>query len=420
MQEESGRVSVVLGTLGRIADIEQGRLEEVLATITEAAAQTLSIARVNIWLYDATRFQIECIEAYDRASRQHERGAVLLASKYPSYFAALERLRSVTAMDVGSDPRTAELVESYLAPLGIESMLDVPILRSGHVVGVVCHEHVGPPRVFEAWERSFAGSIGDLVALALETERRVAAEQERTRLVAKLGQAQCLASLEVLAGGVAHDLRNLLMVVTGNVDALRATASEAGEAAARDILDAVSRSKELCDLLLSYAGHSEVKTTRFSLGPLVVETERLLRTRGPAGARLELDIAPDAPDVTGDPTAIRQVIMNLIINASDALHEARGTIRVRVRRDEPRRQLAYDFRDGAVPSLLLEVEDDGSGMSAETQKRIFDPFFTTKPDGHGFGLASVLGIVRSHAGALEVQSELDLGTTLRVWLPVGR
>lgn len=420
MQEELGRVSVVLGTLGRIADIEQGRLEDVLATITEAAAQMLSVARVNIWLYDAARFQIECIEGYDGASKRHERGAVLLAATYPSYFAALERLRSVTAMDVGSDPRTQELVEGYLAPLGIGSILDVPILRSGHVIGVVCHEHIGPPRVFESWERSFAGSIGDLVALALETERRVAAEQERTRLVAKLGQAQCLASLEVLAGGVAHDLRNLLMVVTGNVDALRRTASEDGQAAARDILDAVRRSKELCDLLLTYAGHSEAKTTRVSLAALVVETERLLRTRAPVGARIVLDVAPDAPEVIGDPTAIRQVIMNLIINAFDALVEARGRICVRVRCDEPRRELAYDFRTGASPSLLLEIEDDGAGMNAETQSRIFDPFFTTKPEGHGFGLASVLGIVRSHAGALDVESELGRGTTLRVWLPIAR
>ncbi|HVR21200.1 MAG TPA: ATP-binding protein [Polyangiaceae bacterium] len=412
-------MSVVLGTLGRIADLEQGRLEEVLATITEAAAQTLSVARVNVWLYDAERFQIECIEGYDRASRQHARGAVLLASKYPSYFEALERLRSVTAMDVGSDPRTQELVESYLAPLGIESMLDVPILRSGHVIGVVCHEHVGPPRVFEPWERSFAGSIGDLVALALETERRVTAEQERTRLVARLGQTQRLESLEILAGGVAHDLKNLLMVVTGNVDALRQTASAAGQAAARDILDAVRRSKELCELLLTYAGHSEVKAARVSLGTLVVETERLLRTRAPIGARIVLDVASDVPEVTGDSTAIRQVIMNLIINAFDALIEGRGKICVRVRRDEPRRELAFDFRNGSSPSLLLEVEDDGSGMTAETQSRIFDPFFTTKPDGHGFGLASVLGIVRSHAGALEVESELGRGTTLRVWLPTG-
>src|SRR5262245_55375560 len=91
--QESGRVSHVLGSLGRIADVEHGRLDDVLATITETSARTLGIARVNVWLYDESRSLIECIEGYDQASNRHERGATLVAEQYPSYFAALERLR---------------------------------------------------------------------------------------------------------------------------------------------------------------------------------------------------------------------------------------------------------------------------------------------------------------------------------------
>ncbi len=415
--EESGRVSHVLGTLGRIADVEHGRLEDVLATITETSARTLGIARVNVWLYDENRRQIECIEGYDQATSRHERGAVLVAEQYPSYFAALDRLRSVTAIDVGSDPRTKELLESYLVPLGIGSMLDVPILRSGSVIGVVCHEHVGPPRTFPSWERAFAGSIGDLVGMALETERRVAAERERTRLVERLAQAHRLESLGFLAAGIAHDVRNFLTIVTGNADALGRTASEAGRVAVNDILEAVRRSKELCDVLLAYAGHSRVELQRVSLGTLVAETERLLRSNTPNRVALELELAPNVPDVLGDPTFIRQVIVNLIVNAFDAVSERGGRIRVRVRRDDPK-DGALDFRARETPTVLLEVEDDGVGMSAETLARIFDPFFTTKQDGHGFGLASVLGVARSHRGALSAESELGRGTTLRVWFPV--
>jgi signal transduction histidine kinase len=271
-----------------------------------------------------------------------------------------------------------------------------------------------------SWERYFAGSIGDLVALALETERRVAAEQERTRLAERLGHARRLESLGFLAAGVAHDLRNLLMIVNGSVEALVKTASEAGLLAAEDIRVAVRRSKELCDLLLTYAGRSELAMTRIALGPLVVETERLLRSRIPPRATLEIDVAPDVPDIAADPTSMRQVIMNLVLNAFDALSERGGRIHIRVGLDEPHAERIFDFRSGPGPWLLLEVEDDGTGMSADTQSRIFDPFFTTKPDGHGFGLASVLGIVRSHEGALGVDSEPGRGTTLRVWLPVAR
>ena len=418
MQEESGRVSFVLGALGRIADVEHGRVEDVLAMITETAAQTLHTDRVNIWLYDAERSRIECIEGYDRASNRHESGATLLAAKYPSYFEALDCLRNVTAMDVATDPRTQELLESYLVPNRIGSMLDVPLLRSGQVIGVVCHEHVGPPRVFMSWERFFAGSIGDLVSLALETERRVMAERERTKLVEQLARVRRIEGLGLLAAGVAHDVRNLLQIVTGSAEVLGRNASGAARMAVEDIGEAVRRSKELCELLLTYAGHSERKKTRVSVGKVVTETERLLRSRVPPGVTLHVDVSADAPDVLGDATSIRQVLVNLVINAFDALAARSGTIRVRVLRSEPPADHIFDFRDGSRPSLLLEVSDDGPGMSSETQARMFDPFFTTKADGHGFGLASVLGITRSHAGALAVESELGRGTTLRVWLPL--
>src|SRR5262245_37565814 len=115
---------------------------------------------------------------------------------------------------------------------------------------------------------------------------------------------------------------------------------------------------------------------------------------------------------------MRQVIVNLIVNAFDAAAERGVRIRVRVRRDEPPNEGALDFRTGQAKTVLLEVEDDGVGMSSETLARIFDPFFTTKQDGHGFGLASVLGVARSHKGALAAESALGHGTTLRVWLPI--
>jgi signal transduction histidine kinase len=269
-----------------------------------------------------------------------------------------------------------------------------------------------------SWERFFAGSIGDLVSLALETERRVLVERERTKLVEQLARAKRVEGLGFLAAGVAHDVRNLLQIVTGSADVLGRDASGAAKIAVEDIGEAVRRAKELCDSLLTYAGHSERRKTPVSVGTLVTETERLLRSRIPPGVKLEVDLSAKAPDVLGDATSIRQVLVNLVINAFDALAARGGTIRVRVAPGEPPNDHVFDFREGSRPSLMLEVEDDGPGMSPETQARIFDPFFTTKADGHGFGLAAVLGITRSHAGALAVESELGRGTALRVWLPL--
>lgn len=407
----------MLGTLGRISDLEHESLDDVLRTIVESAARTLKVPRVNVWLYDEARTEITCIQEYCEGSGPRQLGSVLKAELYPHYFQALEALRNVTAIDAEGDVRTSELLVDYLKPHGIGSMLDVPILQSGHVIGVVCHEHVGPARPFGAWERSFAGSIGDLVALALETQRRVNAEQERSRLVERLSRLRGVESLGFLAAGVAHDFRNLLTVVTASADALHDAARVDGDQPYQDIQVVVQRAKELCEMLLTYAGRSPTSKSRVKLDGVVAELSRLLRVRMPDRSTLELELDPNVPAVQGDATALRQVVLNLIVNAFDALAPSGGRVTLRLRATPPPVDIAFDFRRGAPAFVLLEVEDDGPGMSPETQARVFEPFFTTKPEGHGFGLASVLGIVRGHEGALEVDSLLGRGTTLRIWIP---
>lgn len=410
----------MLGTLGRISDVEHENLDEVLRTIVESAARTLKVPRVSVWLHDEGRTGITCIQEHNDGSGTRQLGNVLLAKNYPHYFEALESLRNVTAIDAEGDVRTSELLADYLKPNGIGSMLDVPILRSGQVIGVVCHEHVGKARPFGAWERSFAGSIGDLVALALETQRRVQAEQERSRLIERLGRLRGVESLGFLAAGVAHDFRNLLMVVSAGAETLHENAGSSGDQSYEDLQVAVKRAKDLCDLLLTYAGRTPTSKQPVSLAGIVQELARLLRVRLPAQSTLNLELEENLPPVEGDATALRQVVLNLIVNGLDALSQNGGCVKLRLRETPPPVDLAFDFRRGAAAFVLFEVEDDGTGMSPETQARIFEPFFTTKPDGHGFGLASVLGIVRGHEGALEVDSMLGRGTVLRVWIPVAR
>jgi signal transduction histidine kinase len=142
----------------------------------------------------------------------------------------------------------------------------------------------------------------------------------------------------------------------------------------------------------------------------------------PGHVRLELEVASPLPVVQGDVTEIRRAILNLMVNALDAVQVHGGLVRVSVRADTPRLASdsdVYDFREagGAGGAVLLEVEDDGVGMSAETRRGIFQPFFSTKADGHGFGLSTVFGTVRSHAGAIEVVSESGSGSTFRLWFP---
>jgi len=160
---------------GGVADLG---LDEALQRITEVAGATLDIERTSIWLFDGARTKLVCRSLYRRSLARHMAGAELEAAKFPRYIAALEANRSIDAADAHRDPRTAELAESYLAPLGISSMLEATLRIDGQLAGVVCHEHVGPMRQWLLDEKSFAASIADVVAMAigLEDQRRLAAQ----------------------------------------------------------------------------------------------------------------------------------------------------------------------------------------------------------------------------------------------------
>ncbi|OHB78014.1 MAG: hypothetical protein A2W31_17925, partial [Planctomycetes bacterium RBG_16_64_10] len=171
----------VLVELTRSKALGQGDLVLALREITEAAARLLQIQRVGVWLYSDDGARLRCVEQYDRNHDRHTSGAELEATKYPSYFAALETERTVAAGDAARDPRTCEFKQSYLEPHGIASMLDAPIRLRGRTVGVVCHEHVGTPRPWTVEEQNFAGSVADFVDLALEASERKRAEDELRR-----------------------------------------------------------------------------------------------------------------------------------------------------------------------------------------------------------------------------------------------
>jgi len=158
-------------------------VDEAFRCITEVAGQTLEIERTSVWLFDESRTNIRCHNLYRRSLRQHMAGTSLEAAAYPAYFRALETGRAVAASDAHRDPRTVELAADYLAPLGIGAMLEAPIRHDGRLVGVVCHEHVGPPRQWLLDEKSYAASIADLVTMALDAG-------ERTLLADRLGQSE--------------------------------------------------------------------------------------------------------------------------------------------------------------------------------------------------------------------------------------
>jgi PAS domain S-box-containing protein len=244
--------------------------------------------------------------------------------------------------------------------------------------------------------------------------REEAARRDAVASEAHARHVQKLESIGVLAGGIAHDFNNLLHVVLANADLARLQLP--GDSAAREHLDevirATQRAAELTQQLLAYSGRGAVELRRLDLSLEVREMATLLRTAISKQAILEWDLASELPPITADPTQVRQVVMNLLTNASDALGDGGGTIALRT-------GTVDDDEAGAEPAprVFLEVTDTGCGMDSRTLQRIFDPFFSTKFTGRGLGLAAVMGIVESHRGRIRIRTAPNEGTTFRILFP---
>jgi signal transduction histidine kinase len=267
-----------------------------------------------------------------------------------------------------------------------------------------------------------SGAPAAWVMLVRDVSNQRRAEAERDALVSRVQEQQRRESLSVLAGGLAHDFNNLLAGIVGNADLLSlklAPSSEMGNNVGAILLGA-QRAADLVDKMLAYAGERHGSTSRVDLDRLVRDLLDLLEASAARHCQLDYEGTPAFVDC--DATQIRQVAMNLIINAAEAVDEGTGLIRVRIgiERLSAAQLVTLDAPPDAAPGTYacLDVRDNGHGMSEETMLRIFDPFFTTKATGHGLGLAAVQGIVRGHRGAMRVDSTVGKGSRFCCWLPL--
>jgi two-component system, cell cycle sensor histidine kinase and response regulator CckA len=250
-------------------------------------------------------------------------------------------------------------------------------------------------------------------------------ETERKQAEEALRHAQKLESIGTLAGGIAHDFNNLLNAVLGQTALALGKLSQ--ENPARNHLEksikAGERAADLTRQMLAYSGKGKFVTKQIDLNRLVNENIQMLETAVPKTARLRFELSTFSPQIHGDVGQIQQVIMNLIINAGEAIGSNAGYITIRTGRKEITDRETEYCRYTNVPLApgayaALQVHDTGIGMSPEVLARIFDPFYTTKFTGRGLGLAAVLGIIRSHSGGLCIESEEGKGTNFEVVLPI--
>jgi PAS domain S-box-containing protein len=255
------------------------------------------------------------------------------------------------------------------------------------------------------------------------------AEEEKLALERQVRHAQKLESLGVLAGGIAHDFNNILMAILGNADLALDELSPMSPArgSIREIEKAAKRAAELVKQMLAYSGKGRFVVEPIDVGGLIEEISHLLEVSISKKSVLKHNLAENLPTFDGDVTQIRQVIMNLITNASEAIGDKSGVIALSTGAMDCDRAYLDDINEVVRASLdeplpegvytYIEVADTGCGMDAQTIEKVFDPFFTTKFTGRGLGMSAVLGIVRGHRGALKIYSEVGKGTTFKILFP---
>jgi PAS domain S-box-containing protein len=243
-----------------------------------------------------------------------------------------------------------------------------------------------------------------------------------------LRQSQKLESLGVLAGGIAHDFNNLLTTILGNAEMLSplvASQAPAGKVHLEKIERTTRRLAELTRQMLAYSGRTRFSVAEVNLNALLREMGELLSISVPKNVRVVYQLDPNLPPLEADSAQIRQIILNLLTNASEAIGDGhRGEVIVRTESCVLGGAGAKDLFPGQdlEPGryVRLEVSDNGAGMTPETLSRIFDPFFTTKFTGRGLGLAALQGIVRGHRGGIKIFSQPGEGTVFTILFPAGR
>ena len=271
-----------------------------------------------------------------------------------------------------------------------------------------------------------AGSAGTGIGLLFLNRRRRRIEDEKKLLESQFQQAQKLESLGVLAGGIAHDFNNLLMEISGNTSLLLLEPDLKSDvrSAIEEIDSGSQKAAALTSQMLAYAGKGKFIETVIDFDAMIREMDALLSLSVSKRVRVRYELSDEINPVQCNPTQLQQVVMNLLINASEASDEMGGSIVVRSRREVIDSSFTSPPKaaklGGPVPGayIVLDIDDTGPGMSADVIERCFEPFFSTKFTGRGLGLSAVLGIVEAHGGAIQLESTEGVGTKFTIYLPL--
>jgi two-component system cell cycle sensor histidine kinase/response regulator CckA len=397
--------------LVRRSVVDGETLDRALSHALRLSAHVLGVARVGIWAFEDEQRRIRCTALYHRDDPNARPGEVIDLERTPNYAAALRSRRVVAADDVLDDPRTAELAD-YCTRNGIGALLDSPIFQQGEPIAIVCHEHVGPKRVWTKQDAHFVATVSDLIGVYLEQHRSQSHYRELIEARRALEEQRVMESLGRMAAAVAHDFNNVLAAVALKAELVRFARSPADQAShVNDLLSMVDQGSRLVRQLFDFARQSPADSEVVDMVQVIRGMEPLLRTFEQKGVRLVLRLPGARVPVGLSQSRLEQVVLNLATNARDAMLGG-GQLGIEV--------ALLPSVEGRPALAILRVKDTGIGMDEHTRERMFEPFFTTKPhdQSEGLGLATVYRIVTDSGGSIDVRSQPGAGTDFTVRWPL--
>lgn len=449
-------LELILLRVSQSPDIDEGVLSQASRLIIDSCCEGLRLTRAGIWLLDNDSSHIRCQLLIDKGNDLDRESLTLSRQEFPNYFAALDCERSITADDAYTHSATFEFAQLYLKPLGISSMLDVPIRHRGQMIGIICCEHQGPARQWQADEVVFASSMADLYGRAVSAKERADSEHQLLlanqnledkvkQRTAELEQAlqtlqgaqeqlidsEKMAALGSLVAGVAHEVNTPLGIALTSVshcaDELRSTfksfqrdqLSEQGftefvrscQEGLQMAEDNLLRAGQLIhDFKRTAADQSSLEREEIELASYVLQIINPLRSLL-RKQQIELVTALSTEiKLTTFPGIIAQLLTNLISNCQRHAFVFNKSNRAN--------RLTIGCGQSAK-GVYLYVEDNGVGIKPQLHKKIFEPFYTTARDkgGTGLGLPILYNLVTQKLnGEIELDSAPEQGTRFTIWL----
>ena len=414
-----------LNTLSTVTDYVLLEETAFFNIVTQRAVETLNIERVSIWMLDKKHTEIMCRKLYERKENRWSTGLILKRDDYPKYFSAVENNTVISAENAHQHYATSEFSKGYLTPLGIGAMLDIPIRRQGHLIGVICCEHVGGKRTWRSDEQGFVSGLADLISLNIESSERKAVEIELAEAKKEADSAN-KAKSDFLSS-MSHELRTPMNAISGFAQLLMMGASDTLDDVQRsnvaEILNASNHLLELINEILNLSkiesGNVELSIETVNSSEVILECvslmEQMIQNRKIKmyyqfnGKEVSLEyIASLKIFMHVDRVRFKQIILNLLSNA------------VKYNVDDGDIKVAYDVSNEIV---RISIIDSGKGISEKGQNELFKSFSrlgqeNSNIEGTGIGLVITKKLVNLMDGRIGVDSELNKGSAFWIEFPV--